>query len=249
MKTVTRYRIPVLFEDDAVLVISKPAGLVSVLDGYDTGGEHLSKVLEPAYGKLWMVHRLDKDTSGVIVLARNEQAHRALNSQFEERDVAKVYHAIVNGHPAWTKRTISAPLRPDADRYHRTVIDFDEGKPATTTFSVLERFGRGAFRYSLIEAKPATGRTHQIRVHLMALGSPVAVDALYGTTTPILLSVVKRDYRGEIEDEHALLERLGLHAFQLSITHPTSGQVMSFEAPYPKDFGATVKQLRRNAPV
>ncbi|HEY3288620.1 MAG TPA: RluA family pseudouridine synthase, partial [Anaerolineae bacterium] len=173
MKTVTRFKMPVLYEDDDILVVSKPAGLVSVPDGYDTESEHLGMVLEPIYGKLWMVHRLDKDTSGVIVLARTEQAHRALSGQFEERDVAKVYHAIVNGNPVWTERTISAPLRPDADRFHRTVIDINDGKPATTAFKVLERFGSGSFRYALIEAKPESGRTHQIRVHLMALGSPV----------------------------------------------------------------------------
>jgi RluA family pseudouridine synthase len=247
MKIQTRYKVPVIYEDDSILVVSKPTGLVSVPDGYDTESQDLVSVLEPAYGELWIVHRLDRETSGVIVLARTDKAHRSLSAQFEDRDVAKVYHAIVHGHPVWAERTIYAPLRPDADRYHRTVVDHEDGKPATTKFRVLEKFGHGAARYSLIEALPETGRTHQIRVHLMVLGSPVAVDALYGTTTPILLSTIKRNYRGDMDEEHALLERLGLHAFQLSIFHPKSGQEMHFEAPYPKDISATLKQLRKNA--
>jgi len=117
MKIEPRYKVPVLYEDDAILVVSKPAGLVSVSDGYDTSNQHLVSVLEPAYGELWNVHRLDRETSGVVVLARTELAHRSLSIQFEERDVAKVYHAIVNGHPAWSERSISAPLRADADRW------------------------------------------------------------------------------------------------------------------------------------
>ena len=111
----------------------------------------------------------------------------------------------------------------------------------------MERFARGAHRYTLIEALPETGRTHQIRVHLMTLGSPVAVDALYGQKTPILLSMIKRNYRGDVDEEFGLLERLGLHAFQLSIFHPETGVEMRFEAPYPKDITATLNQLRKHA--
>lgn len=247
LKTYSRYKIPVLFEDDAILVVSKPSGLVSVPDGYNLTEDNLVSALEPAFGDLWIVHRLDRDTSGIIVLARTAHAHHSLSVQFEERDVAKVYHAIVNGHPLWQERVISAPLRPDADRYHRTVVDHEDGKPATTRFRVLEKFGRGAARYAFIEALPETGRTHQIRVHLMTLGSPVAMDALYGTSTPILLSLVKPNYRGDVDEENALLERLGLHASELSFIHPVTGESRHFEAPYPKDISATLKQLRRNA--
>ena len=247
MKTQIHYKVPVLYEDNSILVVSKPTGLVSVPDGYDMDAQNLVSVLEPKFGELWVVHRLDRETSGVIILARTEKAHRSLSIQFEERDVAKVYHAIVNGHPVWNERVISAPLRPDADRYHRTVVDHDNGKPATTKFRVMERFARGAHRYTLIEALPETGRTHQIRVHLMTLGSPVAVDALYGQKTPILLSMIKRNYRGDVEEEFGLLERLGLHAFQLSIFHPETGVEMRFEAPYPKDITATLNQLRKHA--
>ncbi|MCL5997123.1 MAG: RluA family pseudouridine synthase [Chloroflexi bacterium] len=242
-------KIPVLHADETILVVNKPAGLPTLPDGYDTERLYLVTALEPEHGTLWVVHRLDRETSGVIVLARNQEAHKSLNTQFEQRDVSKVYHALVSGNPMWDERTISAPLRADSDNHHRTVIDNDMGKPATTAFRVLERFGRGAVRYALVEAQPETGRTHQIRVHLAALGAPVAVDLLYGKAAPILLSEIKRQYRGEVETERPLLDRLGLHALRLSIRHPLTGEQMQFEAPYPKDFGATLNQLRKHFKV
>jgi RluA family pseudouridine synthase len=243
----TKIKVPVLYEDDAILVVSKPAGLVTVPDGYDVEGPDLIRVLEPHHGELWAVHRLDKETSGVIILARNEAAHRSLSMQFEDRDVAKVYHALVKGQPSWNERDISAPLRVDADYRHRTVVDHERGKRAVTSFRVLERFGRSQIHLALLEARPETGRTHQIRVHLLTLGFSVVADSLYGTAAPILLSAIKRRYHGDEEDEHPLLERLGLHAYQLTITHPVTGAVMSFEAPYPKDISATLNQLHKHA--
>ena len=243
----TQTRLPVLFEDESMLAVNKPAGLLSLPDGYIPDAPDLLTVLQPSFGNLWIVHRLDRETSGVVVLARNEKAHAALNGQFENRQVSKVYHALVTGNPIWTERSISAPLRIDADRYHRTLIDQDEGKPAETSFKVLERFGRQSKRYTLVEAHPLTGRTHQIRVHLAALGVPVAVDALYGTKTPIMLSDIKRGYRGDPETERPLLDRLGLHACQLTVQHPVTGESITFEAPYSRDIAATLNQLRKHA--
>ena len=243
----TQTRLPVLFEDESMLAVNKPAGLLSLPDGYIPDAPDLLTVLQPSFGDLWIVHRLDRETSGVVVLARNEKAHAALNGQFETRQVSKVYHALVSGNPIWTERSISAPLRVDADRYHRTLIDQDEGKPAETSFKVLERFGRQSKRYTLVEAHPLTGRTHQIRVHLAALGVPVAVDALYGTKTPIMLSDIKRGYRGDPETERPLLDRLGLHACQLTVQHPVTGEPITFEAPYSRDIAATLNQLRKHA--
>ncbi|MCL4506907.1 MAG: RluA family pseudouridine synthase [Chloroflexi bacterium] len=242
-----KHQVSILYQDQAILVISKPADLLSVPEGGSNENTSLAAILAPEYGHLWPVHRLDRDTSGVMVLARDEEAHKILNSLFEGREVTKIYHALVNGHPVWAERTLSAPLVIDADRFHRTVVDYDAGKPAITHFRVLEKFGRGAARFALIEARPETGRTHQIRVHLMTLGSPVAVDQLYGTASPILLSAIKRNYRGETENERPLLSRLGLHAFQLMFRHPRTNEEMQFEAPYPKDFGATLNQLRKHA--
>jgi 23S rRNA-/tRNA-specific pseudouridylate synthase len=128
--------------------------------------------LEQEYGRLWIVHRLDRETSGVLLLARSAEAHRLLNTQFEQHLVSKIYHALVIGSPDWQKKTISLPLRPNGDRHHRTVVDRDKGKPAVTRLNVMERFDH----YCLVEAIPETGRTHQIRAHLSALGLYIMGD-------------------------------------------------------------------------
>lgn len=230
-----------------MLVVSKPSGLPTVPDGYDTDLPYLAGLLEPTFGRLWVVHRLDRDTSGVVVLARNADAHKALSAQFQEHQVVKIYHALALGHPTWQERAVSAPLRVDADRQHRTIIDLEAGKPSTTYFRVLERFYAPQAQVSLIEARPRHGRTHQIRVHLCTLGMPVAADPLYGNGAPLMLSAIKRQYRPGEEGERPLIGRLALHALSITLTHPTSGRTHTFEAPYPKDFAAALRQLRKHA--
>src|SRR3990172_12705504 len=148
----------ILWSDDSLLVVDKPAGLTTLPDGYDPEAPDLKGVLLPDFGPLWIVHRLDRDTSGVMVLARSPQAHRALNTQFQEHQVSKVYHALVMGEPDWTEKDIDLPLRPDGDRRHRTVVDFQRGKPSLTRLRVLERFEQ----FTLIEAIPESGRPHHL---------------------------------------------------------------------------------------
>lgn len=231
-----------LWQDDHILVVNKPAGLLSIPDGFDPDLPDLRSTFEPMFGELWIVHRLDRDTSGVVMLARNGQAHRELCHKFEQHQVSKVYHALVVGNPDWNKRTVEQPLRINGDRQHRTVIDYQRGKYAHTQFCVLERFGR----YTLIEAMPGTGRTHQIRVHLKAVGIPVVADALYGEGSSLFLSAIKVGYRMKKgKTERPLLDRLGLHARLITIEHPFSRKEMYFEAPYPKDIAVALRQLRR----
>lgn len=215
--------IPVLWIDEAILAIAKPAGLRTLPDGYDPAIPYLKSLLEPLYGQLWIVHRLDKETSGVVVLARTSEAHRSLNTQFEQHNIQKVYHALVKGMPEWEEKTVDLPLRPNGDRRHRTVVDPRQGKPAVTRLRVLERFKD----YALIEASPETGRTHQIRTHLAALSCPLAGDGLYGGEDPL-----------------PALEGFALHARSLSLTHPLSGEPFSLEAPYPLLFQSTLEALR-----
>jgi RluA family pseudouridine synthase len=231
----------IIWSDEALLVVNKPAGLPTLPDGYDPEAPYLAGLLKPAYEPLWIVHRLDRDTSGILVLARTPEVHRDLNSQFSERRVTKTYHALVVGLPPWDEKTVRLPLRPDGDRKHRTVVDHRQGKPANTHFRVLGRFGK----YTLVEASPKTGRTHQIRVHLAAQGLAIAADGLYGDGKGIFLSEIKPGYRESRGGESPLLGRLGLHAWSLSFTHPVSGEIQQFEAPYPKDLAGAIRQLRK----
>lgn len=232
-----------LWSDESILVINKPAGIPSLPHGYNPHLPHLRTILEPEFGRLWVVHRLDVDTSGVMVFARSVPAHRALNKLFAERQVDKKYHAFIVGEPYWHEMEVNLPLLPDADRRHRTVVDRRRGLHALTNFLVLERFNR----YTLVEARPYTGRRHQIRVHLSAIGFPVVSDALYGSASGVFLSDLKRDYRSGKKPESPLLGRLGLHARLLGLEHPFENVPLFFEAPYPKDFSTLLKQCRKYA--
>lgn len=233
--------IPVLLEDPAFLVVDKPAGFLVIPDRYDVLAPVVSTRLEDEYGKLWTVHRLDKDTSGALLYARSAAAHAALSQAFEGRSVEKAYRAVVLGEPEWDETVCDIPLTPDGDPMHRTVADPEHGKPSRSRFRVLGRYGR----YALVEAVIETGRTHQIRVHLKALGHPVACDRLYGDGQPVKLSSFKRKWRGDEFDEKPLLSRVGLHAWSLEFTHPTDGSTVSVEAPYPRDLRALTTQLEK----
>lgn len=236
----------VLYADEHLLAVNKPAGLLSLPHGWDGDQPHLRGLLEAQYGPLWMVHRLDRDTSGVLVLARSPGAHRALNEQFARRRVSKVYRALVCGEPEWERYTVRLKLRKNGDRTHRTVIDVRFGQAAATDLRVCERF-RG---YTLLEAHPRTSRTHQIRAHLGAVDFPLVADALYGDGRSLFLSQLKPGYRGGRDGrrpECALIERPALHAFSLCLAHPQTGEDLLLEAPYPKDFTAALRQLGRYA--
>jgi RluA family pseudouridine synthase len=218
-----------LYQDEAILCVNKPAGLLSIPDGYDLTLPHVASILAAEYGKVWIVHRLDRYTSGAMLLARSLSVHRELNLQFEQRRVSKIYHALIIGQPDWDQITVDAPLRVNGDRKHRTVSDSLNGKPARTDFRVLQRFKR----ISLVEACPHTGYTHQIRAHLASTGFPILADGLYGSTPASLKSFLT-----------GILERTALHAQTISFTHPTLFTPLSLEAPYPDDFREALIHLQ-----
>ena len=224
-----------LWSDENLILVNKPAGLLTIRDGYNPDLPYLSALLEKDYGRIWVVHRLDKDTSGVMVFARNAAAHKALNLQFEHHQIKKIYHAIVIGMPEWEEISISLPLRIDGDRRHRTVIDHQSGKPAQTEAQVLSRLGL----FSLLAALPLTGYTHQIRAHFSALGFPLLRDPLYKSLKPETQATL------EAHKVAALLpiRRLALHAFQMTLTHPFNETPLTMEAPYPEDFKKTIEVL------
>lgn len=212
----------VIYSDASLLVINKPAGLSVLPDGWEPAAPYLVQQLEAEFGKLWVVHRLDKVTSGVMIFARTADAHRDLNLQFEKHTTQKAYHALCNGIPKWDEHTAKHPLRINVGHSHRTVVDHAKGKPSKTHFKVLEKYSQSA----LLEAIPATGRTHQVRVHAYALGHPLLGDSLYSAPPTDLIT------------------RPALHALSLSFTHPETGQQMTFKAPYPDDFAAAIFNLK-----
>lgn len=231
----------VLAETQDFVVINKPSGLLSIPDRYGVDLPNAERQLRKKYGEIFVVHRLDKDTSGVMVFARTAESHKILSKAFEERAVQKVYLAIVDGCPAQLEGKIEAAIGEDSSRAGKMKIDENKGKSSITTYKVVEKFRR----FSLLELKPETGRQHQIRVHCAMLGHPLTVDPLYGKRKEFLLSEFKRGYKGK-ENERPIMGRLSLHSSILTFPEIHSGQVISFQAPMPKDMNATIKQLRQN---
>ncbi len=231
----------VIYNDDDIVVLNKRSGLLIARDRYDEDAARLDELAEKEFGRLYAVHRIDKDTSGCVIYAKNSDAHKNLSLQFEERKVQKTYHCLVYGHPLWEKKTVDLKLLPDGDARHRTIVNSKWGKACTTEFTLLGICGP----YAWLQACPKTGRTHQIRAHLDAIGMSIVCDPLYGgNQKPVRLSEVKRNWRGDEDTERPLLSRLALHAYKLEITHPSSGEKMTFTAPYPKDLEATRKQFK-----
>lgn len=239
----------IVYEDDALVIVNKAAGIAVLADRWDDSKERLDELLNSYFASLTKdgtpsrlpfphavhaIHRIDRDTSGLVAFAKHKDALREYSEAFMNREVQKSYIAIVPGRPAWQETVCQLPLLVDGDRHHRTIIDKAHGKESETSFKVLG----GVHNYTIIQCMPHTGRTHQIRVHLAALGHPIVCDPLYGNSKPVLLSSFKRGWRGDSVSERPLLERLGLHAF--SIQFPNA---ISCSAPLPKDMAALVKQI------
>jgi len=230
-----------IHEDDELLLVNKPSGLLTIPDRYDADKPNLYHLLQAKYNEIYTVHRLDRETSGILAFAKTEAAHRELSRQFQERSVEKIYYALLDGVLPQDAGEIDRPIAP-----HPTIsgkmITTAKGKPSLTHFKVIERFQH----YTLVEADIKTGRTHQIRVHFAAIGHPLAVDEMYGRSDAFFLSNIKKDYRtGKHREERPLMSRSSLHAYKLCLQHPSTQEKQCFEAKLPKDFRATLQQLRK----
>ncbi|MDR2719024.1 MAG: RNA pseudouridine synthase [Treponema sp.] len=230
----------IIFEDENIVAVNKASGISVGGDRWDESQERLDRLVAqaaalPAAAKIFIVHRIDRETSGLVVFAKNEVTHRELSLAFEGRDVKKRYIAIVHGRPSWQETACDLPLVPNGNKQHQTIIDKYQGKKSLTHFKLLGSAGN----LSVLESLPETGRTHQIRVHAAALGFPVVCDLLYGKDKPVLLSAIKKNWRGDLLEEKPLLARLGLHAAELSLPSQT------LCAPLPRDMAALIKQMEK----
>ena len=183
-------------------------------------------------------HRLDKDTSGVLLLAKNDEAYRLASHQFESRLINKIYHAVVIGNTDFSNEMVDLPILVSSNP--RVKIDVRKGKESQTILSTLRNYRY----YSVVQCQPVTGRKHQIRIHLSHLGHPIAGDVMYGGP-PVLLSHLKRGYHFK-DEEKPLMDRMALHASSIEFRN-RSGEKVYIEAPYPKDFQILMKQLEKYA--
>ncbi len=235
----------ILYCDESIIAVNKPPGVLSIPDRFRKDIPNLRTLLEERFGRVFVVHRLDKGTSGVMLFARTAEAHRALSLQFQYHRVEKVYHAVLAGIVEREELDIDFPLLPDPRRPGH-MIPSARGKEARTHLRVLQRFQIATY----VECRLVTGRLHQVRVHCAALGHPLLVDPDYGGAEAFFLSSIKRRYKLSHGDvERPLFDRLPLHAVALEFDHPTTHVRMHLEAPLPKDFRALLHALHKYAPL
>ena len=228
----------IIFQNEDFVAINKPPGLLTIPDreGKDLS---LKTVLKIHFGEIFTVHRLDRETSGIVVFALNEKSHKHLSQQFEGRETTKIYNGLVLGKPAEAEGVIHEPIAEHPTKKGVMTV-WRKGKESITEFAVQESFRL----HSWMRFRILTGRTHQIRVHMKHLGHPIACDPVYGDGKPILLSEMKSKFKlsQRQEEERPLLSRLALHSAQLSFTD-ANGEAFQLEAPLPKDLRATLNQL------
>ena len=227
----------ILFEDNDLIIVNKPPFLAS-LDEREGGELNLLRMAKQYHADAQICHRIDKETSGLLIIAKNPEAYRHVSMQFEHRKVQKIYHAIVDGTHVFKDLLVDLPIL-NAGKGN-VLISRSEGKRAETYFNSLKFIKH----YTLIEAKPVTGRMHQIRIHLATQRASITGDSMYGGN-PVFLSKIKRGYRLTDEEEQPIMKRFALHARQVAFTM-LSGEEQTFEAPYPKDFAVLLKLLEKN---
>jgi 23S rRNA pseudouridine1911/1915/1917 synthase len=231
----------IIFQDENLIAINKPSGMLTIPDRM--GNISLKNHLQNLFGEIFTVHRLDKDTSGIVVFAKNQTTHKQLSQLFEGREVEKYYQGLVIGKLVEPSGSIDIPIMEHAVTKGLMVTN-KKGKPSQTDYQVLETFRF----FSWLQFRIHTGRTHQIRVHMKYLGHSIVCDELYGDGKPILLSSLKKKFKlsKDKEEERPILSRLALHSYRLKFV--LNGKEFDLEAPLPKDLRACLQQLRKTSP-
>lgn len=227
----------IVFEDEDYILVNKPAHVATLADRNDK--TNISDMAKTYCHDAQVCHRLDKETSGVLAIAKNPEAYRHLSIQFEKRQVSKQYHAVVDGIHDFKNTIVDQPLV--AKGNGQVKINKSDGKDATTSFDTVKAYRQ----HTLVICKPVTGRMHQIRVHLSHLGAPITGDVQYGGKMFYLSSLKKKYNLKQWTDEQPLIKRFALHAHALEFLL-INGEKVKIEAPYPKDMRVLVSQLEKN---
>lgn len=235
MKTIS-----ILFEDNYFIAVDKPSGVLSIppRSGKE---EDIFTYFQAKYEGLRLVHRIDKDTSGVLIFAKSEEAQRSLSILFEQHGVFKEYFAILSNIPKQEEGTIENYIdeHPNQKGTYRIAYQ-GQGKLAISHYHIEEKFKR----HSLVSFQIETGRTHQIRVHAHFLGCPLAFDPIYNPQNGIFISRFIKNYKGK-EEERSIIQRLSLHAKTMRFYHPFTQEITDIQSPFPKDFHKAIEILRK----
>lgn len=236
LKKIPPFKDMIVFEDDRLIVINKPPFLSS-LDERSGNEVSVLKLAKQYHPDAQVCHRLDKETSGLLLIAKNPESYRLVSIEFERRRVNKIYHAVIEGTHAFDQLKVDLPILNQGNK--NVSIDRANGKKAETWFQSLVFYKH----FTLVECRPVTGRMHQIRIHLATQNASIVGDSMY-KGKPVFLSQIKRNYTlGKEQEEQPIMKRFSLHAKSLELT--VADEKYSFEAPYPKDFATLVKQLEK----
>lgn len=231
----------ILYQDDYIIAVDKPSGLLSIKDR-EENTVNLFDIVKKDFEDLRLIHRLDRDTSGLILFAKNIEGQREFSKLFETHDIIKKYSALVVGCPNMEGGTIENCLEenPNLKGTYR-VARSNKGKKAISVYSVLEKFKK----HSLVEFDIKTGRTHQIRVHALYIGCPLAFDPLYNSKSGIMVSDLKPKYKETSQEEQSIIRRLSLHSHSLEFFHPFLNQNTKITCTYPRDINKSLEILKK----
>lgn len=234
-----QFKLLVIWENENYIIINKPSG-ISSLPERDATRENLLGLAKEYSSDAQLCHRIDKETTGVLVVAKNPEAYRNLAIQFEEREVDKVYHAVVNGIHNFQSTLVDLPIFQSSKGNVR--IDKLLGKFSETTFNTIASYQK----HSLVACMPVTGRMHQIRIHLASTGAPIVGDPMYGGDYAYLSQIKRKFNLKKLTEEQPLMKRVALHAYQIQFKD-LDGGIVNIQAPYPKDLRALINQLEKNS--